>query len=87
MLEGGIGLQGMAKSPRAPSLDMCWSAASPAVSMKVAYFQHRKRWWFRLHEKGDKRHGALPSANRAGFMTAGHRNRYHAPWTEGTQES
>jgi hypothetical protein len=20
------------------------------------YFQHRKRWWLRLHEKGGKRH-------------------------------
>jgi integrase len=28
-----------------------------AVAMKVGdYFQHRKRWWFRLHEKGGKRH-------------------------------
>jgi integrase/recombinase XerD len=28
-----------------------------AVSMKAAdYFQHRKRWWLRLHEKGGKRH-------------------------------
>jgi site-specific recombinase XerD len=28
-----------------------------AVTMKVGdYFQHRKRWWLRLHEKGGKRH-------------------------------
>ena len=28
-----------------------------AISMKVGdYFQHRKRWWLRLHEKGGKRH-------------------------------
>src|SRR6266851_1889446 len=28
-----------------------------AVTMKVAdYFQHRKGWWLRLHEKGGKRH-------------------------------
>jgi site-specific recombinase XerD len=27
------------------------------VTMKVGdYFQHRKRWWLRLHEKGGKRH-------------------------------
>jgi integrase/recombinase XerD len=27
------------------------------VSMRVGdYFQHRKRWWLRLHEKGGKRH-------------------------------
>jgi site-specific recombinase XerD len=28
-----------------------------AIAMKVGdYFQHRKRWWLRLHEKGGKRH-------------------------------
>jgi site-specific recombinase XerD len=28
-----------------------------AVTMKIGdYFQHRKRWWLRLHEKGGKRH-------------------------------
>jgi integrase/recombinase XerD len=28
-----------------------------AVTMKVGdYFQHRQRWWLRLHEKGGKRH-------------------------------
>ena len=28
-----------------------------AVTMKAGdYFQHRKRWWLRLHEKGGKRH-------------------------------
>jgi site-specific recombinase XerD len=28
-----------------------------AVTLKVGdYFQHRKRWWLRLHEKGGKRH-------------------------------
>jgi hypothetical protein len=27
------------------------------VTMKAGdYFQHRKRWWLRLHEKGGKRH-------------------------------
>ena len=27
------------------------------IGMKVGdYFQHRKRWWLRLHEKGGKRH-------------------------------
>jgi integrase len=27
-----------------------------AVTMKAGdYFQHRKRWWLRLHEKGGKR--------------------------------
>jgi hypothetical protein len=27
------------------------------MTMKVGdYFQHRKRWWLRLHEKGGKRH-------------------------------
>ena len=29
------------------------------VTMKVGdYFQHRQRWWLRLHEKGGKRHEA-----------------------------
>jgi integrase/recombinase XerD len=28
-----------------------------AVSLRVGdYFQHRERWWLRLHEKGGKRH-------------------------------
>jgi len=28
-----------------------------AINMKIGdYFQHRKRWWLRLHEKGGKRH-------------------------------
>ena len=28
-----------------------------AITMKVGdYFQYRKRWWLRLHEKGGKRH-------------------------------
>ncbi|MBV8894452.1 MAG: tyrosine-type recombinase/integrase, partial [Acidobacteria bacterium] len=28
-----------------------------AITMKLGdYFQHRKRWWLRLHEKGGKRH-------------------------------
>jgi integrase len=28
-----------------------------AITMKIGdYFQHRKRWWLRLHEKGGKRH-------------------------------
>src|SRR6266851_5421660 len=28
-----------------------------ALKMKVRdYFQHRKRWWLRLHEKGGKSH-------------------------------
>jgi integrase/recombinase XerD len=28
-----------------------------AITMKVGdFFQHRKRWWLRLHEKGGKRH-------------------------------
>jgi len=28
-----------------------------AVTVKAGdYFQHRKRWWFRLHEQGGKRH-------------------------------
>ena len=28
-----------------------------AFTMKVGdYFQHRKRWWLRLHEKGGKRY-------------------------------
>jgi hypothetical protein len=34
-----------------------------AVTIKVGdYFQHSKRWWLRLHEKGGKRQrSALPS--------------------------
>ena len=35
------------------------------VTMKVEdYYQHGKRWWFRLHEKGGKRH-EVPAHHKA----------------------
>jgi integrase/recombinase XerD len=42
-----------------PKTTMVYSFArvGTAVIMKIGdYFQHRKRWWLRLHEKGGKRH-------------------------------
>jgi hypothetical protein len=34
-----------------------FARVSTAVTMKIGnYFQHRKRWWLCLHEKGGKRH-------------------------------
>jgi hypothetical protein len=42
-----------------PKTTMVYSFArvGTAVIMKIGdYFQHRKRWWLCLHEKGGKRH-------------------------------
>ena len=34
-----------------------FARVSAAISMRVEdYYQDGKRWWFRLHEKGGKRH-------------------------------
>jgi integrase len=34
-----------------------FARVSATITMKVRdFFQHRKRWWLRLHEKGGKRH-------------------------------
>jgi integrase/recombinase XerD len=42
-----------------------------AVSMKVGdYFQHRKRWWLRLHEKGGKRHEVPCHPTLEGYLNA-----------------
>jgi integrase/recombinase XerD len=44
---------------RKPKTTMVYSFArvGTEVTMKIGdYFQHRKRWWLRLHEKGGKRH-------------------------------
>ncbi len=42
-----------------------------AVTMKVGdYFQHRKRWWLRLHEKGGKRHEVPCHRNLEEYLDA-----------------
>jgi integrase/recombinase XerD len=42
-----------------------------AVTMKVGdYFQHRKRWWLRLHEKGGKRHEVPCHPNLEEYLDA-----------------
>ncbi len=39
--------------------------------MKVGdYFQHRKDWWLRLHEKGGKRHEVPCHPNLEEFLNA-----------------
>jgi site-specific recombinase XerD len=42
-----------------------------AIGMKVGdYFQHRKRWWLRLHEKGGKRHEVPCHPNLEEYLNA-----------------
>ena len=41
------------------------------VGMNVEdYFQQGKRWWFRLHEKGGKRHEVLAHHNAEAYLDA-----------------
>jgi len=52
---------------------MCYTFArvSAAVGMKVEdYYQNGKRWWFRLHEKGGKRHEVPAHHNAEAYMDA-----------------
>jgi site-specific recombinase XerD len=42
-----------------------------AIGMKIGdYFQHRKRWWLRLHEKGGKRHEVPCHPTLEGYLNA-----------------
>ncbi len=52
---------------------MCYTFArvSAAIGMKVEdYYQSGKRWWFRLHEKGGKRHEVPAHHNAEAYMDA-----------------
>jgi site-specific recombinase XerD len=52
---------------------MCYTFArvSASVNMKAEdYFQNGKRWWFRLHEKGGKRHEVPAHHNAEAYMDA-----------------
>lgn len=52
---------------------MCYTFArvSAAVGMKVEdYYQNGKRWWFRLHEKGGKRHEVPAHHNAEAYVDA-----------------
>jgi integrase len=52
---------------------MCYTFArvSATVNMKVEdYFQTGKRWWFRLHEKGGKRHEVPAHHNAEAYLDA-----------------
>ena len=52
---------------------MCFTFArvSAAVHMRVEdYYQNGKRWWFRLHEKGGKRHEVPAHHNAEAYMDA-----------------
>lgn len=52
---------------------MCFSFArvSAAVGMHVEdYYQSGKRWWFRLHEKGGKRHEVPAHHNAEAYLDA-----------------
>src|SRR5204863_5109868 len=52
---------------------MCYTFArvSAAVHMRVEdYFQNGKRWWFRLHEKGGKRHEVPAHHNAEAYLDA-----------------
>jgi site-specific recombinase XerD len=48
-----------------------FARVSAAVSMRVEdYFQNGKRWWFRLHEKGGKRHEVPAHHNAEAYLDA-----------------
>jgi site-specific recombinase XerD len=52
---------------------MCYTFArvSAVVGMKVEdYYQNGKRWWFRLHEKGGKRHEVPAHHNAEAYVDA-----------------
>lgn len=52
---------------------MCYTFArvSATVGMKVEdYYQSGKRWWFRLHEKGGKRHEVPAHHNAEAYLDA-----------------
>lgn len=52
---------------------MCYTFArvSATVGMRVEdYYQNGKRWWFRLHEKGGKRHEVPAHHNAEAYMDA-----------------
>jgi site-specific recombinase XerD len=52
---------------------MCYTFArvSAAAGMRVEdYYQNGKRWWFRLHEKGGKRHEVPAHHNAEAYMDA-----------------
>jgi integrase/recombinase XerD len=52
---------------------MCYTFArvSAAVHMRVEdYYQNGKRWWFRLHEKGGKRHEVPAHHNAEAYLDA-----------------
>jgi len=52
---------------------MCFTFArvSAAVHMRVEdYYQNGKRWWFRLHEKGGKRHEVPAHHNAEAYVDA-----------------
>ena len=52
---------------------MCHTFArvSAAVGMHVEdYYQNSKRWWFRLHEKGGKRHDVPAHHNAELYVDA-----------------
>ena len=56
-----------------PDWLMCYTFArvSAAVSMRVEdYYQNGKRWWFRLHEKGGKRHEVPAHHNAEAYIQA-----------------
>jgi integrase/recombinase XerD len=48
-----------------------FARVSAVISMKVEdYYQNGKRWWFRLHEKGGKRHDVPAHHNAESYVDA-----------------
>ena len=62
-----------------------FSRVSAAVAMKTEdYYAQGKRWWFRLHEKGGKRHEVPAHHNAEAYMdayleAAGHQSEKRTP--------
>lgn len=68
-----------------------FARVSAAVSMKTEdYYAQGKRWWFRLHEKGGKRHAVPAHHNAEAYMdayldAAGHKADKKAPLFRATR--
>jgi hypothetical protein len=54
-----------------PFHPFCFARAGAVVGMNMEdYFQEGKRWWFRLHEKGGKRHEVPAHHNAEAYVDA-----------------
>ena len=55
---------------RSPMRVRAWGLNAVAGMRVEDYYQNGKRWWFRLHEKGGKRHEVPAHHNPEAYMDA-----------------